>query len=312
MILLKSYNGDETKNLRNRLIDTLNSINKYSVLPVYILQFLVNKETLDIFPVLVAYDDKAFVVEAASSNPYLEEVIHEKLPKAAYPTAIAWSEEIGITYPDLLSYKNESYYYADSFLVAGKELKDLLRKGELVITQASVVSDNLKTQVKIQVDWMYHPLEIDELNPVPEQKDKLVIMRVPDGVKTLHLPFSNYTERAKSYIPLINKVLNKEFFTFEEAKDIAEIYDGVKENQTHALYGDVVFKDFIKVKPTSLIVTGVSEEAYFNTSVRSTYLHMYFKSSKSNVILMYRYFERVVDSILGRYEEEQDGQAISE
>lgn len=302
--VIKTFEGDELKKIIiNPLIDELTAMNKYTVLPVYALQFVINKLDMKPRPILTAYDNKALITEASSLIPHLEDVIHEKTPKNITPTVIVYPEDIG--YSDVIIGKDD-YHYSSAYLIAGKELKDNLKNGLVNISKVEVVSDMGQFNIMTKIHW----------NLVDETKDDIIVPTeqciepMPFTIKLFKLPFSNYAESIKSLRTIVTEIANvkteQNSLIISDDSILADIANNVKEDQMIDIPGTEsikIFKDFVKVKPTKAFTVFKRECYTDDTAVTSVFFEMYFKSSHLNVGIFYRYLDNIFDTLSGVYKE---------
>lgn len=296
--VIKTFEGEELKKLIiNPLIDSLTAINKYTVLPVYALQFIINKLDMIPKPILTAYDNKALITEASSLVPHLEDVIHEKTPKNITPTVIVYPEYIN--YYDVIVGHNESFHYSSAYLVIGKELKDNLKNNKISIDKVELISDISRMNVATK-------LYISYLDPTVEQ----CVEPMPFSIKLFKLPFSNYVASAKSLRTIVTTLSNvtteQNSLSITDDNILADLANNVKEDQMINIPGTdsiKIFKDFVKVKPTK-VFTVFERECYTeSTTVTNVFFEMWFKSSHLNVGIFYRYLDDIFDTLSGVYKE---------
>mgnify|MGYP003299115020 CR=1 FL=1 len=157
MNTIKIFEGVELeKIIIKQLTDALTTMNKYSVLPVYMMQFIIPKSNMIPKIVLTAYDNKSLITEASSLTSHLEDVIHEKTPKTITPAVIVYPEDL--TFSDVVVGKDD-YYYSSSYLVIGKELKDGLRNNRVSIDKIELKSDSNRMRVETEVFWRLLPYD---------------------------------------------------------------------------------------------------------------------------------------------------------
>lgn len=301
--IIKTFEGDSLKPIIDSLITELTTINKYSILPVYVLQIVINK--LDMVPkiILSAYDNKALITEASSLTPHLEDVIHEKTPKNITPIVIVYPNTI--TYKDVILGNNDQYYYSSVYLIIGKELKDGIKTGKINISKIELISDMGKLNVLTKIYW--------EISSDYEE----CVSPIPFTIKSFKLPFSNYAISAKSLRSIINEISSTpDVNIIDDQEILTSMFDSVKEDQMLDMPGTEsvkIFKDFIKVKPTN-IFTIFNREKYVKDALSNTdsisivnvFFRMFFKSNKLNVGIFYRYFDNIFDTLNGVYIEGSD------
>ncbi len=306
---IKTFENDELKNLIiNPLIDSLTAINKYSVLPVYVLQFIIRKSDMIPRPILTAYDNKALITEASSLTSHLEDVIHEKTPKNITPAMIVYPEDI--SYNDVILGNNDLYHYSSAYLIIGKELKDNLKNNKIDISKIELVSDIARHNIATKIYWKM--IDCEFVNESTGLKTvtptEQCIETIPFAIKTFKLPFLNYTETAKSLRTIVSSVANvneNNSLRIDDNTVLSMIADGVKENQMIDIPGTKsikIFKDFVKVKPNK-IFTVFDQNQFDGISITNVFFEMYFKSSHLNVGIFYRYLDDIFDTLSGVYKE---------
>ena len=306
--IIETFENDELKQLIiNPLIDSLTAMNKYSVLPVYVLQFVINKLDMVPHPILTAYDNKPLITEASSLLSHLEDVIHEKTPKNITPAVIVYPEYLN--YRDIILGNSDSFYYSSAYLIVGKELKDYLKNGKINISKVELVSDMSRLNVVTKLYWNIVDSETVDESGTKESIHQC-IDSLPFSIKTFKLPFSNYIETAKSLRSIVSSMSNvsdNNSILIEHNLLLASMFDDVKENQMINIPGTKsikIFKDFVKVKPNKIF--SVFEQNKYDSdsiSITNVFFEMYFKSSHLNVGIFYRYLDDIFDTLNGVYKE---------
>ena len=302
--VINTFEGDELKKIIiNPLIDALTAMNKYSVLPVYVLQFVINKLDMVPHPILTAYDNKSLITEASSLIPHLEDVIHEKTPKNITPTVIVYPEYLN--YRDVILGSSDSFYYSSAYLISGKELKDNLKNGFTNISKVELISDMGQFNIMTKIHWNL----VDEVKDNETITTEQCIEPMPYSIKLFKLPFMNYAESVKSLRPIVNEIANineQNNLIITDDSILADIANNVKEDQMIDIPGTEsikIFKDFVKVKPTKAFTVFKRECYTDDTAVTSVFFEMYFKSSHLNVGIFYRYLDNIFDTLSGVYKE---------
>ena len=111
---LKRFQGDELQKIILDPLDTLiTNINKYTVIPIYVCNFIVSK--FDMIPkmVLVAYDDKSLITEVIASDSMLESILMEKTPDVVSPTIMVYQNDVPRN--SIMFNYDENYYYSTSY-----------------------------------------------------------------------------------------------------------------------------------------------------------------------------------------------------
>ena len=310
MNTIKVFEGQELDKLIIKpLIEALTAMNKYSVLPVYMMQFVIPK--LDMIPkvVLTAYDNKSLITEASSLTSHLEDVIHEKTPKTITPAVIVYPESL--SFSDVVIGKDD-YFYSSSYLIVGKELKDGLKNNKVSINKIELKSDSGRMHVETIIDWSLIPYNKSSEDSGEKETyyPEECISKIPFSINPLHLPFKNYLKISKSLSSIINTIANistdPNMVIIDDSKDIASIFDDIKENQMIDIpmtNGIKIFKDFVKVKPTKFLFIYKRDEFNDISSIANVFCEMYFKSNHCNVGIFYRYLDNIFDCLSGKYEE---------
>lgn len=310
MTTIKVLEGSELEKIVTKpLIDALTTMNKYSVLPVYSLQFIIDKSNMLPYPTLVAYDNKSLITEASSLTPHLEDVIHEKSPKTITPAVIVYPE--GIDFSTMVV-GSENYHFSSSYLIVGKELKDNLKNSKLELVRATIVSDIGRMNVETKLEWKFIPYQkaTDDIDVKTEAIVDTCVSDIPFTIKPLHLPFKNYLKISKSLTGIIDTIANiatlPNLSVIDDPKELSELFNIVKEDQMidFPTANVKLFKDFMKVKPTKATVIYTKGNFNNDTEVTSVFFEMYFKANHYNVGIFYRYLDNIFDTLSGEYTEE--------
>jgi len=295
--LLREFEGNALEeSIVAPLIQALTLMNKFSVLPVYFMQFIISKSTYMPHVILTAYDDRDMVISASKSVSHLNSVIYDKCPKTITPAAIVYPQNVSLR--DVLYNVSEDYWYSSSYVICGKELKDALNKKNIEFTKLRIYTDIQKRHARVSIGWKAcakKPEEatITELN--------VILAPISEAVDSIRLPLSNICKKIPSYGSIINTVAQNAPTSFksedpDDATVINQITTNVKENQMiHVEKTEAkIFKDFVKQKPEGIMIWTCIDDT---TDIRDVALHMNFKNNKNNVILFYRYIDNVVDSL---------------
>ena len=295
--LLREYEGDALEtNVLAPLLQALTLMNKYSVLPVYFMQFLISKSTYMPHIILTAYDDRDMVISASKNVSHLNSVIYDKCPKTVTPAAVVYPQDVALR--DVLYNTSEDYWYSSSYVISGKELKNALQKKTIELVKVRLTSDVQKRRVRAAIAW-----KSSVKNPEEAQITELDVILAPiaDNVDTIRLPLVNICKKIPTFKSIINTVAGGVPLAFksdnpDDVTDINSMANGVKDE----LMVDIprspakVFKDFIKQKPENMLVwTDINDES----GIRDVAINMSFKNNKYNSILMYRYIDNIVDSL---------------
>ena len=296
--LIKTLVDDElNKEIIEPLIKELTLINKYTIIPIYFLQFLVVKSTKAIKIVLSANDNREYLIETANTENHFKAVIYEKMPKSVTPITLVYPS--GVSLLDTVYNKCEEYDYSSVYMISGKELKDALSKKLITITKADIyLRKNGSLNVILQ--WKYDSSLQD-----------ILISPVPSLASTTRLPLVNFAKTSKSLVPIIESIVKTYTFPLisydsiinkDDGNKISSLVDKVKLDQmlsiSKASENFKIFKDFIKQKPNKIRVWS-SDDFENDTHIKTVALDMYFKNADSSSLLIYRYVDDVVDSIIG-------------
>lgn len=293
--LLKEFEGDPLeKDVIAPLVQSLTLMNKFSVLPIYFMQFLISKSTYMPHVVLTAYDDRDMVLSASNAIGHMNSVIFgdTKCMKTITPTAIVYPQSISLR--DVIYNTSEDYWYSSSFVISGKELKNILQKKLVEITNLRINADSQKKIARVSIGW-----KTSESNPVDLNT---LLAPISDSVYAIRLPLINICKKINSFNDIISEIVKSVPTSFkssdpDDATIINNLANDVKENQmidipkTEAK----IFKDFIKQKPENMLIWSHRDDE--EIGVRSVAIDMNFKNNKSNVILMYRYLDNLLDSL---------------
>ena len=304
-------------NFLNPVLTLLTNMNKYTTIPVYFLQVLVSKVTYLPKYIVTAYDNLDLITNTSAAVPHLEDIIHQKMPKTITPSAIVYPEDIQAS--EVLYKKNENYVYSTVFLVSGKELKDALKNETILIKRILIKSDMNRREFQVDIEWTDNIY--DEVTKLPIEQPEM-ISPITDSLVPLHLPFSNYVKSVSSYKDIVEHITNMmasnvevgekdQGYKYSEkniGKNLIEsMVTNVKEENMICLPdgNTSLFKDFIKVKPTTFRYWACNSKINDDVETRNVCLDMYIKSSKCNVMLFYRYFDKLVNEIVGKYKEKE-------
>ena len=295
---LKRFQGDELQKIILDPLDTLiTNINKYTVIPIYVCNFIVSK--FDMIPkmVLVAYDDKSLITEVIASDSMLESILMEKTPDVVSPTIMVYQNDVPRN--SIMFNYDENYYYSTSYLIYGKDIKTLIK--ENLITDVIIYGDPLKTNISIDIKGNF------------DQQG--LFIKVPDSASVLKLPLHNYVRRHETYNDIFSKVANQEGVLISDQTYLGDLFSEVKAEQSCVIKntnGIQLFKDFMKQKPTALIVYSNKGNSSFaklglkvepNLNIVDVALEMSYIGNKVTHMVFYRYIENIVDKIVGNYDE---------
>lgn len=308
---LRVFDGDTLKeNFLKPLSEEITAINKYTVLPVYVLSFLIDRVSFIPTLVLSAYDDKFLMTETASVDPKLEQKVLDDTPTVVYPTVIIFPSSLKSS--DVLFSRSEMFIYSTSFVLSGKDVKAVIDK-EDIFKRIAIKCNPSRTVFSVSIEG--------------RANSNLYIQPISDSAEVVRLPFSNYAKKHNSYTGIISEIsANKgvQVIDTPDNKDaISKLFDTVKQEQWCTIPGTDIklFKDFMKQKPTNLVVYScedvVTPIAKTNNAsklvIKNVCLKMDYKSSKLTHVLFYRYMSGVVSDIKGTYMEgdEIDGNTVS-
>lgn len=295
--LLRDFEGDALEAcVTTPLIQALTLMNKFSVLPVYFMQFLISKSTLMPHIILTAYEDRDMVISASKSVSHMNSVIYDKCPKTITPAAVVYPQEVSLR--DVIYNISDDYWYSSSYVICGKELKDALSKKNIELTNLRIYTDPQKRRTRTSIGWKSSVKKQDDATIV---ELNVILAPISEAVDTIRLPLSNICNKIPSFKPIITTIAQSVPTSFksedpDDATVINQITSSVKENQMIPVEKTEakIFKDFIKQKPEGMLIwTCIDDES----DIRDVALNMRFKNNKNNVILMYRYIDNVVDSL---------------
>lgn len=303
--LLREYEGAALEeSVLTPLISALTVMNKFTVLPLYYVHFLVSKISYVPKIVITSIDDRDTLISASNADTHMNDLIYDKTPKTVSPTAIVFPSDMH--YSDLIYNVSEDYYYSSTYIVAGKELKDMLAKKTVEIMGLKIYSDNLRKNVRVSIGWKFNTSEGYKEAP------GLILYPLPETIKELKLPLINYTSikpQLNDIIKVIASEMPKVNYQGTNKEDLIKINEIVNETKENQMFNipdtDIkLFKDFIKQKPANMKIW--SCDNYDNESkvdVKDIALNMSFGNSKQDVILIYRYLNNIIDSLNPNEEE---------
>lgn len=303
--LLREYDGAALEeSILTPLVSALTVMNKFTVLPLYYVHFLVSKISYVPKIVITSIDDRDTLISASNADTHMNDLIYDKTPKTVSPTAIVFPSDMH--YSDLVYNVSEDYFYSSTYIVAGKELKDMLSKKVVEIVGLKIYSDNLRKNVRVSIGWKFNTSEGYKEAP------GLILYPLPETIKELKLPLINYTAIKPQLNEVIKIIASKtpeiyyQGVNKEDLVKINEIVNGTKESQMYNIPStDIkVFKDFIKQKPTNMRIWSCDDyDDESQVDVKDVALNMSFSNSKQDVILIYRYLNNIIDSLNPNEEE---------
>jgi len=288
--LLRSFEGEVLQvNVVDPLSALLTAMNRYSVLPVYTMHFLVSRINLIPFIVLVAYDDNPLILSMSASNVRLQDIMADKLPGTACPTVLVFPESVD--FADVIYNVSDKYYYSSSYILAGKDMKDIVKLGG--ITRLAMYTNTGRDYVSCRLEGNFGGDEVI-MSPLPEQI-----------VTPVKMPFINFVKQNSRYKPLLENVINGRNKTYDEnAASLKSLFDDLKRKQCVQIGEANVFRDFIKLKPSSLEVFSIKEPYAEGVNTTSVCLHMLYAGTKNRQVVFYRYLDNIMDTIVGTDEED--------
>ena len=295
--LLREFDGDALESsIVSPLIQSLTLMNKFSVLPIYFMQFLISKTTYIPYIVLTAYEDRDMVLSASNAISHMNSIIFDdnKCMKTITPAALVYPQEINMR--DVVYNTSEDYWYSSSYVISGKELKNALQKKQIEFTNVQIYSDIQKRTTRVSIGWkssVKDPSEAEILEL------GVILAPISDSVEAIRLPMINICKKTPSFIDIINEMIKSNPVEFksenkEDANVLSSLTTDVKNNQMVNIdrTDAKVFKDFIKQKPENMSVwTQIDDK----TDIRSVSINMGFKNR--NVLLMYRYIDNLVETL---------------
>jgi len=281
--VVKHYTSEELKPIVDQLIKALTLMNKYTVIPVYYIQCIVSKFTKKVYFVLIAYDDKEYIIESANLLPHLKDIVYEKTPKTITPIAIVYPNELKCK--DLVYNMNEEFYYSDLYICYGKDFKDAITKDESLVKRCT----------------LYRNTRTNEIRTIIECDDKLSdTFAKTISSKNLALPLVKYAKStAHSLTDIINEIISSPPKVIQDSTMLTSIVDSVKDNQMDGTFTKPIFlfKDFMKQKPTAMRYW--FKETQDTISFMTVALEQFFKSSEHSSFIIYRYINGVINSLKG-------------
>lgn len=300
--LLKEIDGSALEELVNeKIISALTVMNKYTIMPVYFMQFIISKINFIPNVVLIAYDDRDLALSITKNRSHMHSAICDKYPKTATPTVLTCPQNIN--YEDVLINKSEDYYYSTSYIICGKELKNALTKKLIEFTKIQIFSDALRKNVRVTIGWKGHPTNAENPEEADEAMLNVILAPVPETIDTVKLPLINYVKHSPTFKGILTEIANHSPLTYdsknkEDYSKILSLVNDVKNEQmvTFPTTNLKVFKDFIKQRPNTFKIWGNTEQND-DTSITTVCLDLGFNSSKQHSIVLYRYLENAVDSL---------------
>ena len=300
--LLREIDGAALEEFVNeKLISALTVMNKYTIIPVYFMQFIISKITLIPNIVLVAYDDRGLALSMTKNQSHMHSTICDKYPKTATPTVLTYPQNIN--YEDILINKSEDYYYSTSYMICGKELKNALSKKLIEFTKIQICSDALRKNVRVSIGWKGNPNNADNPEESDEAMLNVILSPVPETIEAVKLPLSNYVKHSSTFKGILTEIANHSPLSYDaknkdDYSQILSLTNGVKDEQmvTFPTTSFKVFKDFIKQRPNIFKIWGNTEN-HEDVSITTVCLDLGFNSSKQHSLILYRYLENVVDSL---------------
>lgn len=303
--LLREYEGAALEeSVLTPLISALTVMNKFTVLPLYYVHFLISKISYVPKIIITSIDDRDTLISASNADTHMNDLIYDKTPKTVSPTAVVFPSDM--YYGDLVYNVSEDYFYSSTYIVAGKELKDMLSKKVVEIVGLKIYSDNLRKNVRVSIGWKFNTSEGYKEAP------GLILYPLPETIKELKLPLINYTSIKPQLNEIINAIASKtpdviyQSANKEDLVKINEMVNETKEKQMYNIEGtDIkVFRDFVKQKPTNVKIWSCDNiDSENNVDVKDVALNMSFNNSKQDVILIYRYLNNIIDSLNPNEEE---------
>lgn len=300
--LLREINGsDLTEFINEKMLQSLTVMNKYTVMPIYFMQFVISKVNLVPNVVLIAYDDRDMALSITKNQSHMHSVICEKYPKTITPTVITYPQNI--SYEDILLNKSEDFYYSSSYVISGKELKTVLSKKIIEFTEIRIYSDTLRKNVRVSVDWKGNLNNIDNNTSQLDINLDSYMSPIPETIDTVKLPLMNYVKHSKTFKGILSEIANHSPISYdsknkEDYDKILTMVNEVKEEQMINIpnINIKVFKDFIKQRPNTFKVWG-SIEKDKGVDITTVCIDLGFNSSKQHSLVLYRYLDNVVNSL---------------
>lgn len=294
--ILKTFEDDELEKQILKPLDSLiTNVTKYTILPICVCNVLISKINCVPKMVLAAYDDKALMTEVSASDFELETVLMDKSPdEVVSPTVIVYSNDIPRS--SVLFDHDEMYHYGSSYLIYAKGLKDAIKNKS--ITKAIVYKSGNKCGLKFESGTDLYGI----MSPLT------------DSASIIRLPISNYSKKHPAYSTLFSKIANQQGEIISDQEYLANLFAQVKDMQSCSILATdniTLFKDFMKQKPTALVVYSNREKDASSLGVKlgndlgivDVALEMSFSGAKVTHFVFYRYIENIVSKIVGNYDE---------
>lgn len=300
--LLRELDGAVLEDFINeKLIAALTVMNKYSIMPVYFMQFMISKINLVPNVILIAYDDRDLALSITKNQSHMHSTICDKYPKTITPTVLTYPQNIN--YEDVLINKSEDFYYSSSYIICGKELKNALAKKLIEITKIQIYSDALRKNVRVTIAWKGNPVNADNPEEIDETELNVILTPVPETIDTIKLPLMNYVKHSPTFKGILSEIANHSPLEYdsknkEDYSHILSLVNNVKDEQMITFPNTKlkVFKDFIKQRPNTFKIWGDTEH-HDEVAITTVCLDLGFNSSKMHSLILYRYLEDVVDSL---------------
>jgi len=281
------------------LNNALTLMNKYSVLPIYFMQFIVDKATLLPIITLTAYDDRDMVLSMANSVNHMCDIIYNKTPSTITPSVIVYPNNMDRN--DVLYNTSEKYYYSSVYVICGKELKIALSKNKLQILKVKIQCDKYMRSAKTIIAWKTNADTEEEAN---ELENNIMLYPISDNIRLIKLPLINICSKIQSVKPILESVINpnnEPAVWYGKDLELSNIVTDIKDEIMCSFKNsDIkIFKDFIKQKPDTLYLWK-SENVKDKQNIVSVAADMVFNKTKYNSLILYRYIDNIYDSLSAR------------
>jgi hypothetical protein len=280
---LFDYKDDLLKTMVYKPLDALLlAANKYTTLPVGILQFVVSRINLQPVLILTVYDDKSLMSPLSKIDDNIDSSLCEASLDSVTPTIIIFPTSFN--WQDVIYNYNYMYFYSSIYVIDLLRAREGLKKNELISYSlyTDIVNDERK-RVSCNLEY----------------KNDIGIVKLPTTPPYIKLPFRNIVKYNKLYEGIISSMMGNDVRVHCDESEAEKIYEEVKNDQIKEIDGICIFKDFIKQKPLNL---DIYSSVDINTNIRTVCLKMEYKSKFTHMVF-YRYIDGILGHITGSIKE---------
>jgi hypothetical protein len=280
---LFDYKDDLLKTMIYKPLDTLLlAANKYTTLPIGILQFVVSRINLQPILILTVYDDKSLMSPLSKINDKIDSSLNDISLDSVTPTIIIFPTSFN--WQDVIYNCNYMYFYSSTYILDLQRVREGLKNNELTrySLYTSIVNDERKKVI----------CNLELTNDIG-------MIKLPNVPPYIKLPFRNIIKYNKLYEGIISSIMGNDIKVHCEENEAEKIYEEVKNNQINNIDGIILFKDFIKQKPLNLDIYSSMD---IGSNIRTVCLKMEYKSKFTHIVF-YRYIEGLFDYITGSIKE---------